>query len=89
MPSFHSGQLAACRNAPVSSNVRPRSLKRALLHHRKAKIMADFKWKDSEKKAANRAYEKARVAELDELIHSFKTGATKISDPDQLSIHRT
>lgn len=46
--------------------------------------MADFKWKDSEKKIANRAYEKSRVAELDELIRSFKTEATKISDPDQL-----
>ncbi len=46
--------------------------------------MADFKWKDSEKKAASRAYEKARVSELDELIHWFKTEATKISEPDQL-----
>jgi Photoprotection regulator fluorescence recovery protein len=66
------------------SNVRPRNLKPWLLHHRKAKIMADFKWKDSEKKIANRAFEKARIAELDEIIQSFKTDAAKISDPDQL-----
>lgn len=46
--------------------------------------MMDFRWKDSEKKIANRAYEKARIAELDELIQTFKTDAVKISDPDQL-----
>ena len=44
----------------------------------------DFKWKDSEKKIANRVYERARLSELGELIRSFKTEAAAIADPDQL-----
>ena len=46
--------------------------------------MNDFKWKDSEKKIANRAFEKARTAELDEVVQSFKADAAKIKDADQL-----
>ena len=34
--------------------------------------MNEFKWKDSEKKIANRAFGKARTAELDEVVQSFK-----------------
>jgi hypothetical protein len=44
----------------------------------------DFKWKDSEKKIANRVYEKARLSELGELIRNFKAEAAAIDDPDQL-----
>ena len=46
--------------------------------------MNEFKWKDSEKKIANRAFEKARTTELDEVIQSFKADAAKIDDADQL-----
>jgi hypothetical protein len=46
--------------------------------------MNEFKWKDSEKKIANRAFEKARIAELDELVQSFKAEAAIIDDADQL-----
>ena len=46
--------------------------------------MNEFKWKDSEKKIANRAFEKARTAELDEVVQSFKADAAKIDYADQL-----
>jgi hypothetical protein len=46
--------------------------------------MNEFKWKDSEKKIANRVYEKARLNELDELVASFKAQAAKVYDTDQL-----
>ena len=46
--------------------------------------MTEFKWKDSEKKIANRAFEKARTAELDELVQSFKANAARIDDVDKL-----
>ena len=46
--------------------------------------MTEFKWKDSEKKIANRAFEQARTAELDKVIQSFKADAAKIEDADQL-----
>ena len=46
--------------------------------------MTEFKWKDSEKKIANRAFEKARITELDEIVQSFKVDAAKIDDIDKL-----
>ena len=46
--------------------------------------MTEFKWKDSEKKTASRAFEQARTAELDKVIQSFKADAAKIEDADQL-----
>ena len=46
--------------------------------------MNEFKWKDSEKKIANRAFEKARTAELDEVVLSFKADAANLGDVDQL-----
>ena len=46
--------------------------------------MNEFKWKASEKKVANRAFEKARLAELDQLVQSFKGDAVSIDDADQL-----
>ena len=46
--------------------------------------MNEFKWKDSEKRIANRAFENARTTELDEVVQSFKADAAKIDDADQL-----
>ena len=46
--------------------------------------MTEFKWKDSEKKIANRAFEKARTTELDEVVQSFKADAARIDDVDKL-----
>lgn len=46
--------------------------------------MQDIKWKDSEKKIANRVYEKCRLSELEELIENFKAEAAAVGDPDQL-----
>jgi hypothetical protein len=46
--------------------------------------MFDFKWSHSEKVIARRAFESARLRELDEVIRQAKRKADKISDPDQL-----
>ena len=46
--------------------------------------MNEFKWKDSEKRIANRAFEKARITELEDVVQSFKADAAKIDDADQL-----
>jgi hypothetical protein len=47
-------------------------------------IMYDLKWSQSEKSIARRAFESARLRELDEVIRQAKKKADKISDPDQL-----
>ena len=46
--------------------------------------MTDFKWRDSEKKIANRVFEAARLRELEEVINNFKQEAAIVSDADQL-----
>jgi hypothetical protein len=46
--------------------------------------MNELKWKDSEKKIANRAFESARIVELNEIVHAVKADATKIDDADEL-----
>jgi len=46
--------------------------------------MHGFTWKDSEKKLARRVFERARLAELDALIQTFKAEAAAVADPDQL-----
>ena len=46
--------------------------------------MNEFKWRESEKRIANRAFEKARTTELDEVVQYFKAEAAKIADVDQL-----
>jgi hypothetical protein len=46
--------------------------------------MFDFKWSHSEKVIARRAFENARLRELDDVIRQAKRKAEKVSDPDQL-----
>jgi hypothetical protein len=46
--------------------------------------MFDFNWSRSEKVIARRAFEKARLRELDGVIRQAKQKANKVSDPDEL-----
>lgn len=46
--------------------------------------MNEFRWTDSEKKIARRAFDRARIAELDEVVRSFKADAARIDDADQI-----
>jgi hypothetical protein len=44
----------------------------------------DLKWSHSEKVIAKRAFESARLRELDGVIRQAKQKANRVSDPDQL-----
>jgi len=46
--------------------------------------MRDFKWSHSEKVIARRAFENARLRELDGIIRQAKQKAGKVSNPDEL-----
>ena len=46
--------------------------------------MRDLKWSHSEKVIARRAFESARLRELDGVIRQAKQKAAKVSDPDEL-----
>ena|SRR6516162_3046900 len=46
--------------------------------------MRDFKWSNSEKVIARRAFENARLRELDGIIRQAKQKAGKVSNPDEL-----
>jgi hypothetical protein len=47
-------------------------------------IKLDLKWSHSEKVIAKRAFESARLRELDGVIRQAKQKANRVSDPDQL-----
>jgi hypothetical protein len=46
--------------------------------------MLDLKWSHSEKVIARRAFESARLRELDGVIRQAKQKANRVADPDQL-----
>ena len=46
--------------------------------------MRDFKWSPSEKVIARRAFENARLRELDGIIRQAKQKAGNVSNPDEL-----
>lgn len=60
--------------SPVTSGVRAR----------RASIVHDLKWSDSEKKITRKVFQAAVSAELEETIADFKRRAAEVSSPEEM-----